>query len=134
MKRATPKESEIQKAILDYLTLRRVFHYRNNSGAFVDSNKHFYRFGALASPDIICIVKGQYVGLGPMAIAAISGWSFAFVRMARSGMRSLWQPRYGKKVRIWRAAAERQVGYGALRMSASCFDYRWGYRFCLLRA
>jgi len=24
-----------------------IFHYRNNSGAFVDSQKHFYRFGAL---------------------------------------------------------------------------------------
>ncbi len=107
MKRATPKESEIQKAILDYLTLRRVFHYRNNSGAFVDSNKHFYRFGALASPDIICIVKGQYVGLGPMAIAAISGWSFGnnilaipgYVRYAngrrdRSAFVGFWQGLY----------------------------------------
>lgn len=63
MKRGTPKESEIQKAILDYLTLRRVFHYRNNSGAFVDANKHFYRFGALGSPDIVAVMKGQYVGI-----------------------------------------------------------------------
>jgi hypothetical protein len=57
------KESEIQKQILDYLALKRIFHYRNNSGAFVDSQKHFYRFGALGSPDIICVIKGQYVGI-----------------------------------------------------------------------
>src|SRR5260370_41147793 len=63
MKRASPKESEIQKAILDYLTLRRVLHYRNNSGAFVDSNKHFYRFGAIGSPDIVCVIDGQFVGI-----------------------------------------------------------------------
>jgi hypothetical protein len=57
------KESEVQKQILDYLALKGIFHYRNNSGAFVDSQKHFYRFGAKGSPDIICIIKGRYVGL-----------------------------------------------------------------------
>jgi hypothetical protein len=57
------KESEVQKQILDYLALKRVFHYRNNSGAFVDSQKHFYRFGATGSPDIICVIKGQFVGI-----------------------------------------------------------------------
>jgi hypothetical protein len=57
------KESEIQKQILDYLALKRIFHYRNNSGAFVDSQKHFYRFGAVGSPDIVCVVNGQYVGI-----------------------------------------------------------------------
>jgi hypothetical protein len=44
------KESEVQKQILDYLALKGIFHYRNNSGAFVDAQKHFYRFGALGSP------------------------------------------------------------------------------------
>lgn len=57
------KESDIQKQILDYLALRHIFHYRNNSGAFVDSQKHFYRFGATGSPDIICVINGQYVGI-----------------------------------------------------------------------
>jgi VRR-NUC domain len=57
------KESDIQKQILDYLALKRIFHYRNNSGAFVDSQKHFYRFGSLGSPDIICVIAGQYVGI-----------------------------------------------------------------------
>ena len=30
------KESETQKAILEWLAWKHVFHYRNNSGAFVD--------------------------------------------------------------------------------------------------
>jgi hypothetical protein len=57
------KESDTQKQILSYLALKRIFHYRNNSGAFVDSQKYFYRFGALGSPDIICVIAGQYLGI-----------------------------------------------------------------------
>lgn len=57
------RELDVQRQILDYLKLRRVFHYRNNSGAFMDSQKHFYRFGAQGSPDIICVINGQYVGI-----------------------------------------------------------------------
>ena len=53
------KESDVQRQILDYLTLKRIFHYRHNSGAFKDSNNQFYRFGALGSPDIICVINGQ---------------------------------------------------------------------------
>jgi hypothetical protein len=62
------KESDIQRQILDYLTLKRIFHYRNNSGAFKDKAGHFYRFGALGSPDIICIIAGQYVGIEVKAL------------------------------------------------------------------
>ncbi|SRR5260221_6482461 len=57
------KEKDLQRAILDYLTLKKIFHYRNNSGAFVDSNKHMYRFGAVGSPDIVCVIDGMYVGI-----------------------------------------------------------------------
>ena len=57
------KEIEIQRSILDYLEKKRIFHYRNNSGGFRDINNHFYRFGALGSPDIICVVDGKYIGL-----------------------------------------------------------------------
>ncbi|MGB6870900.1 MAG: VRR-NUC domain-containing protein [Acidobacteriaceae bacterium] len=55
------KESDVQRAILDYLALKRIFHYRNNSGGFRDAANHFYRFGAVGSPDIVCVVNGQYV-------------------------------------------------------------------------
>jgi hypothetical protein len=57
------KEGDTQKQILDYLALKHVFHYRNNSGAFKRDDGHFYRFGAAGSPDIICVIKGQYVGI-----------------------------------------------------------------------
>lgn len=60
-------EADIQRAILDYLRLKKVFHYRNNSGAAVipkaDGSHRFFRFGAAGSPDIICVVSGQYIGL-----------------------------------------------------------------------
>jgi hypothetical protein len=46
------KESAIQPQILQYLSLKGIFHYRNNSGGFKDANNHFYRFGALGSPDM----------------------------------------------------------------------------------
>jgi hypothetical protein len=36
---------------------------RNNSGAFKREDGHFYRFGALGSPDIVCVIKGQFVGI-----------------------------------------------------------------------
>jgi hypothetical protein len=47
------KESDVQRQILDYHALKRVFHYRNNSGGFKDIAGHFYRFGATVSPGII---------------------------------------------------------------------------------
>jgi hypothetical protein len=56
-------ESYTQRQILDYLTLKGIFHYRNNSGAFKRDDGHFYRFGALGSPDIICVINGQFVGI-----------------------------------------------------------------------
>jgi hypothetical protein len=57
------RESDTQRAILDYLALKRIFHYRNNSGAFKDTQNHFYRFGELSSPDIICVINGLFVGI-----------------------------------------------------------------------
>jgi hypothetical protein len=56
-------EKSTQAAILEWLGYRRIFHYRNNSGGFRDANKHFYRFGALGSPDIVCVIGGIYVGI-----------------------------------------------------------------------
>ena len=49
-------------------SLKRIFHYRNNSGAFIDSQKHFYRFGAVGSWKARyrmcdCVIDGQYVGI-----------------------------------------------------------------------
>jgi Holliday junction resolvase len=57
------RESDIQRQILDYLALKGIFAYRNNSGAFDNGHGGFYRFGAVGSPDIICVIDGQYVGI-----------------------------------------------------------------------
>jgi len=57
------KESELQSTILEYLALKRIFHYRQNSGAFKTEIGHFVRFGAKGAPDIVCVVNGQYVGI-----------------------------------------------------------------------
>ena len=57
------KESEIQQPILEYLKYRGIFHYRQNTGAFKRDDGHFYRFGTAGSPDIVCVIKGRYVGL-----------------------------------------------------------------------
>jgi hypothetical protein len=57
-----PKESEIQKSILDWLAAKRIFHYRQNTGA-VQTETRFFRFGAVGAPDIIAVVGGRYVGI-----------------------------------------------------------------------
>jgi hypothetical protein len=57
------KESFLQRQILDYLALKGIFHYRNNSGAFDNGRGGFYRFGTKGSPDIICVIEGQYIGI-----------------------------------------------------------------------
>ena len=60
------KESELQQSILQYLALKRIFHYRNNSGALAGEHKGkrwFVRFGTVGSPDIVCVINGQFVGI-----------------------------------------------------------------------
>src|ERR1039457_5105609 len=56
------READIQRQILDYLTLKGIFHYRQNSGAF-RRDDHFYRMGVAGAPDIICVVGGRYIGI-----------------------------------------------------------------------
>jgi hypothetical protein len=56
-------EKATQKAILDYLSYKHVFHYRNNTGSFQTPEGGFYRFGMLGSPDIVCVVKGRYIAI-----------------------------------------------------------------------
>jgi Holliday junction resolvase len=56
------KESDIQRLILDWLSAKKIFHYRQNSGAFKEGTR-FVRFGAVGAPDIVAVVKGTYVGI-----------------------------------------------------------------------
>lgn len=56
-------EKHIQNSIIEYLTLKRYFFWRNNSGAFKTDAGGFYRFGEKGSPDICLIKNGKFIGL-----------------------------------------------------------------------
>ena len=57
------KEKEIQKAILNYLALKRYFHWRNTSGAYKAEHGSYVRYGTPGSPDIILIKNGFVWGI-----------------------------------------------------------------------
>lgn len=60
------QEAKIQKAILDYLTYKRVFHWRQNSGAMPIASpggRRFVRFGKVGAPDIFVLKGGTLYGL-----------------------------------------------------------------------
>ena len=56
-------EKSTQAAVMQYLDIRGIFHYRNNSGAMRAAHGGYIRFGAKGSPDIVAVLKGQYIGL-----------------------------------------------------------------------
>lgn len=56
-------ETELVKACLTVLAAKRIFAWRNNSGA-LRVGKRFVRFGEPGSPDIIGILpKGRFLGV-----------------------------------------------------------------------
>jgi hypothetical protein len=60
------KESELKRLILDWLSLHRFFHWRNNTGAYsarYKGKERFIRFGDKGSPDIFVVRRGQCYGL-----------------------------------------------------------------------
>jgi hypothetical protein len=56
------RERDVQGQILDWLNLKKIFCYRQNTGGMV-KGRHFVRFAVKGSPDIIAVIKGQYVGI-----------------------------------------------------------------------
>lgn len=66
MSKAGPTEHEIQSQILDWLRIEKIFHYRNNTGAFSGEYKGkrwFARFGKKGAPDIVAVHRGLYIGI-----------------------------------------------------------------------
>lgn len=57
------KESDIIAAIMQYLAHRKVFFWRQNTGAFTDARGHFYRFSVSGAPDIIVVKYGRCIGI-----------------------------------------------------------------------
>ncbi|MFA5990469.1 MAG: VRR-NUC domain-containing protein [Sphingomonas sp.] len=56
-------EKDTQKAIIQYLEAKKIFHWRNNTGGTMVAGNHFMKFGYPGSPDIIAVVKGQFIGI-----------------------------------------------------------------------
>lgn len=56
-------EKDIQKQILDYLKIKRVFHWRNNVGAGKLQGGRFVQFGVAGAPDVFAIKHGVCYGL-----------------------------------------------------------------------
>ena len=57
-------EKDIQKAILQYLKAKKIFHYRQNSGAFQTVGGGYMRTSSVNGlPDIVAIQEGIYIGL-----------------------------------------------------------------------
>ena len=62
MRRQRSTEHETQSVILDWLKVKRIFHWRSNTGAFVGTYKgksRFVRFGKKGSPDIFVMIPGR---------------------------------------------------------------------------
>lgn len=58
-------EKATQAAILDYLALRGIFHWRQNTGAYRPDHGGFVRYGVAGAPDIMCVLppNGQLLGI-----------------------------------------------------------------------
>lgn len=58
------KEKDIQKAILDWLKLSKIFCYKNSTvGIFKKSTGAYIPSQSVGSPDIVCVIEGRYVGM-----------------------------------------------------------------------
>lgn len=57
------REQDIQSAICQWLSYKRIFHYRNNTGAFKTERGGFIRYGTPGSPDIVCCYKGRFIAI-----------------------------------------------------------------------
>lgn len=56
-------EADIQNTILQYLKIKKIFHYRQNQSAVKVDNRFLRSTSINGLPDIICIVNGIYIGL-----------------------------------------------------------------------
>lgn len=58
-------EADIQRTILDYLSYKGIFHWRQNSGAMVvpGPQRRFMKFGVIGAPDIFVVKNGSIYGL-----------------------------------------------------------------------
>ncbi len=58
MRNIKSTEKETQKACIEYLTAKKIFFWRQNSGAFKTERGGFYSMGVKGAPDIFAVIKG----------------------------------------------------------------------------
>lgn len=64
MKQKPLLESQIQRQIIEYLQLKKIFHYKNiTTGIYQQKTGHYIPSQSVGSPDIIAVIKGQYWGI-----------------------------------------------------------------------
>lgn len=57
-------EKDIQKTITDYLKLKGIFHYKNNTvGIYKKATNSYIPSPSAGAPDIVAVIKGLYVGI-----------------------------------------------------------------------
>src|SRR3990167_6222466 len=57
-------EKPTQKAILQYLTMRRIFHWKNNTvGIYKKTTDSYIPSQAVGSPDIFAVKDGRIIGI-----------------------------------------------------------------------
>lgn len=86
-------EHQTQNAILQYLTVKKVFAWRNNTGAMpIDApgGRRFIRFGAKGSPDIMAILppNGRFLAIevkGPRGVLSDAQKEFLSAVQNRGG-------------------------------------------------
>jgi hypothetical protein len=52
---------KLQRQILEYLELKRVFHYKQPAGS--NGGWGGFHIGPKGAPNIICVIKGQYIAI-----------------------------------------------------------------------
>jgi len=62
MKNIKSTEKETQKACIEYLTAKKIFFWRQNSGSFKTENGGFYSMGVKGAPDIFAVIRGKLYG------------------------------------------------------------------------
>ena len=58
-----PLEADVMKEIKQFLEVKGIFGFRNNSGAYKDGDR-YVTYGHKGSPDFICIFPGDAMGNG----------------------------------------------------------------------
>lgn len=64
MKIKPPLEKDIQKVILQWLSLKKIFHYKQNTtGIFKKSTQSYIPSQSTGAPDIVIVAHGKYIGI-----------------------------------------------------------------------